>query len=75
MLLLYTGTAGVTDQKLALCEQALSSGLPSAEQERELRIFNILEARVLSVRLEEMLSKAPYLRELGRWLEQTLSAV
>lgn len=117
MLLLYTGTAGVTDQKLALCEQALSSGLLSAEQERELRIFNILEAyvengqperaqeglpltfavmerdeldkfvmpvalmemymhltanrieeaRVLSVRLEGMLSEAPYLRELGRY--------
>ncbi|WP_025683175.1 winged helix-turn-helix domain-containing protein [Paenibacillus maysiensis] len=117
MLLLYIGTAGVTDQKLALCEQALSSGLLSAEQERELRILNILEAyvengqperalerlplafavmerdeldkfvmpvalmemymhltanrmeeaRVLSVRLEGMLSKAPYLRELGRY--------
>ncbi|MEC0184414.1 winged helix-turn-helix domain-containing protein [Paenibacillus peoriae] len=46
MLLLYTGTAGVTDQGLALCERALSSGLLSEEQERELRILNILEAYV-----------------------------
>ncbi|WP_081752131.1 winged helix-turn-helix domain-containing protein [Paenibacillus sp. 1-18] len=117
MLLLYTGTAGVTDQKLDLCEQVLSSGLLSKEQERELRILNILEAYVengqperaqeglplafavmerddldkfvmpvalmemymhlvanhmekaaeLSDRLEGMLSKAPYLRELGRY--------
>lgn len=117
MLLLYLGTAGVTDQGLALCERALASGLLSAEQERELRILNILEAyvengqpertqerlplafavmerdeldkfvmpvalmemhmhltanrieeaRVLSVRLEGMLSEAPYLRELGRY--------
>lgn len=46
MLLLYTGTAGVTDQGLALCERALSSGLLSEAQERELRILNILEAYV-----------------------------
>ncbi|MGQ3477090.1 winged helix-turn-helix domain-containing protein [Paenibacillus sp. TY11] len=46
MLLLYTGTAGVTDQGLALCERALSSRLLSSDQERELRILNILEAYV-----------------------------
>ncbi|WP_068497617.1 winged helix-turn-helix domain-containing protein [Paenibacillus kribbensis] len=46
MLLLYTGTAGVTDQALALCERALSSGQLSSDQERELRILNILEAYV-----------------------------
>ncbi|MGW9530330.1 winged helix-turn-helix domain-containing protein [Paenibacillus terrae] len=117
MLLLYTGTAGVTERELALCERALSSGLLSAEQERELRILNMLEAYVengqperaqeglslafavmerdkldkfvmpvalmemymhltanrieeavtLSKRLENMLSEAPYLRELGRY--------
>ncbi|MGG4216943.1 winged helix-turn-helix domain-containing protein [Paenibacillus jamilae] len=46
MLLLYTGTAGVTDHGLALCERALISGLLSSDQERELRILNILEAYV-----------------------------
>ncbi|MBE7899637.1 winged helix-turn-helix transcriptional regulator [Paenibacillus polymyxa] len=46
MLLLYTCTAGVTDQGLALCERALASGLLSSDQERELRILNILEAYV-----------------------------
>ncbi|EHS55145.1 winged helix-turn-helix domain-containing protein [Paenibacillus sp. Aloe-11] len=117
MLLLYTGTAGVTDEGLTLCERALSSRLLSSDQERELRILNILEAYVengqperaqeglpltlmvmerddldkfvmpvalmemymhlvanhmekaaeLSDRLKGMLSKAPYLRELGRY--------
>ncbi|ASR45416.1 transcriptional regulator [Paenibacillus kribbensis] len=117
MLLLYTGTAGVTDEGLSMCERALSSRLLSSDQERELRILNILEAYVengqperaqeglpltlmvmerddldkfvmpvalmemymhlvanhmekaaeLSDRLEGMLSKAPYLRELGRY--------
>ncbi|MBP1307818.1 DNA-binding winged helix-turn-helix (wHTH) protein [Paenibacillus sp. 1182] len=46
MLLLYMCTAGVTDEGLALCECALSSRLLSSEQERELRILNILEAYV-----------------------------
>lgn len=46
MLLLFTGTAGVTDEGIALCECALSSRLLSSEQERELRILNILEAYV-----------------------------
>ncbi|KAF6609720.1 winged helix family transcriptional regulator, partial [Paenibacillus sp. EKM208P] len=46
MLLLFTGTAGVTDEEIALCECALSSRLLSSEQERELRILNILEAYV-----------------------------
>ncbi|MGG4211829.1 winged helix-turn-helix domain-containing protein [Paenibacillus sp. FSL L8-0638] len=46
MLLLYMCTAGVTDEGLVLCERALSSGLLSEAQERELRILNILEAYV-----------------------------
>lgn len=46
MLLLYMCTAGVTDEGLALCECALSSRLLSSDQERELRILNILEAYV-----------------------------